>query len=40
MRIAALEQREAEKIWIYQKRQELEQVQNRLQVILSKCAIV
>ncbi|MEH2383931.1 MAG: hypothetical protein V7K27_34430 [Nostoc sp.] len=35
-----LEQREAEKIWIYQKRQELEQVQNRLEVILSKCAIV
>ncbi|MHC5725447.1 MAG: dynamin family protein, partial [Nostoc sp.] len=35
-----LEQREAEKMWIYQKRQELEQVQNRLEVILSKCAIV
>ncbi|MHC5614344.1 MAG: dynamin family protein [Nostoc sp.] len=35
-----LEQREAEKIWIYQKRQELEQVQNRLEIILSKCAIV
>ncbi|MFN6481178.1 hypothetical protein [Nostoc sp. DedQUE07] len=27
----------AEKMWIYQKRQELEQVQNRLEVILSKC---
>ncbi|MGF2035007.1 MULTISPECIES: hypothetical protein [unclassified Nostoc] len=35
-----LEQREAEKMWIYQKRQELEQVQNGLEVILSKCAIV
>ncbi|MEH2460707.1 dynamin family protein [Nostoc sp.] len=35
-----LEQREAEKMWIYQKRQELEQIQNRLEVILSKCAIV
>ncbi|MHC5755168.1 MAG: hypothetical protein ACYTXF_31895 [Nostoc sp.] len=35
-----LEQREAEKMWIYEKRQELEQVQNRLEVILSKCAIV
>ncbi|MBN3950203.1 MAG: hypothetical protein HWQ38_28540 [Nostoc sp. NMS7] len=35
-----LEQREGEKMWIYQKRQELEQVQNRLEVILSKCAIV
>ncbi|WP_375473055.1 hypothetical protein [uncultured Nostoc sp.] len=32
-----LEQREAEKMWIYQKRQELEQVQNGLEVILSKC---
>ncbi|MCL6752093.1 hypothetical protein KBT16_14430 [Nostoc sp. CCCryo 231-06] len=35
-----LEQREAEKMWIYQKRQELEQVQNRLETIASKCAIV
>ncbi|MEH2304988.1 hypothetical protein [Nostoc sp.] len=35
-----LEQREAEKMWIYQKRQELEQVQNGLEIILSKCAIV
>ncbi|WP_292769129.1 hypothetical protein [Nostoc sp. NOS(2021)] len=35
-----LEQREAEKWWIYQKRQELEQVQNGLEVILSKCTIV
>ncbi|WP_292779718.1 hypothetical protein [Nostoc sp. NMS9] len=35
-----LEQREAEKIWIYQQRQELEQVQNGLETILSKCAIV
>ncbi|MEH1822989.1 MAG: dynamin family protein [Nostoc sp.] len=32
-----LEQREAEKMWIYQKRQELEQVQNGLEVIISKC---
>ena len=32
-----LEQREAEKMWIYEKRQELEQVQNGLEVILSKC---
>ncbi|MEH1838872.1 MAG: hypothetical protein V7L20_08910 [Nostoc sp.] len=32
-----LEQREAQKMWIYQKRQELEQVQNGLEVILSKC---
>ncbi|MEH2183249.1 MAG: hypothetical protein V7K56_30010 [Nostoc sp.] len=31
-----LEQREAQKMWIYQKRQELEQVQNGLEVILSK----
>ncbi|MDZ8095354.1 MAG: dynamin family protein [Nostoc sp. DedQUE05] len=35
-----LEQREAEKMWIYQKRQELEQVQNGLETIVSKCAIV
>ncbi|MDZ7954418.1 hypothetical protein [Nostoc sp. DedQUE09] len=35
-----LEQREAEKMWIYQKREELEQVQNGLEVILSKCTIV
>ncbi|MEH2024478.1 dynamin family protein [Nostoc sp.] len=35
-----LEQREAEKTWIYQKREELEQVQNGLEVILSKCTIV
>ena len=35
-----LEQREAEKMWIYQKRQELEQVQNGLEVILNKCTIV
>ncbi len=35
-----LEQREAEKMWIYQQRQELEQVQNSLETILSKCAIV
>ncbi|MEH2284003.1 MAG: hypothetical protein V7K90_22205 [Nostoc sp.] len=35
-----LEQREAEKIWIYQKRQELEKVQNGLEIILSKCTIV
>ncbi|WP_375512687.1 dynamin family protein [uncultured Nostoc sp.] len=32
-----LEQREAEKMWIYQKHQELEQVQNGLEIILSKC---
>ncbi|WP_322689786.1 dynamin family protein [Nostoc sp. DedSLP04] len=32
-----LEQREAQKMRIYQKRQELEQVQNELEVILSKC---
>ncbi|MBN3962987.1 dynamin family protein [Nostoc sp. NMS8] len=32
-----LEQREAEKMWIDQKRQELEQVQNGLEVIISKC---
>ncbi|MCC5647572.1 dynamin family protein [Nostoc sp. CHAB 5824] len=35
-----LEQREAEKMWIYQKREELEQVQNGLEIILSKCTIV
>ena len=35
-----LEQREAEKMWIYQKRQELEQVQNGLETIASKCAII
>ncbi|MEH2447152.1 MAG: hypothetical protein V7K18_15500 [Nostoc sp.] len=35
-----LEQREAEKMWIYQKRQELEQIQNQLEVILNKCSIV
>lgn len=35
-----LEQREAEKMWIYQKREELEQVQNGLEVILSKCTII
>ncbi|OYD96504.1 dynamin family protein [Nostoc sp. 'Peltigera membranacea cyanobiont' 210A] len=35
-----LEQREAEKTWIYQKREELEQVQNGLEVILSKCTII
>ena len=35
-----LEQREAEKMWIYQKRKELEQVQNGLEVILSKCTII
>ena len=35
-----LEQREAEKMWIYQKRQELEQVQNQLEIILNKCSIV
>ncbi|MEH2237728.1 dynamin family protein [Nostoc sp.] len=35
-----LEQREAEKMWIYQKRQELEQVQKGLEVILNKCTIV
>lgn len=35
-----LEQREAEKMWIYQKRQELEQIQNGLETIASKCAIV
>lgn len=35
-----LEQREAEKMWIYQKRQELEQVQKGLEVILNKCIIV
>ncbi|MFN6464473.1 MAG: dynamin family protein [Nostoc sp. DedVER02] len=35
-----LEQREAEKTWIYQKREELEQVQNGLEIILSKCTIV
>ncbi|MEH2120765.1 hypothetical protein [Nostoc sp.] len=35
-----LEQREAEKMWIYQKRQELEQIQNQLEIILNKCSIV
>ncbi|MEJ6481909.1 dynamin family protein [Nostoc punctiforme UO1] len=35
-----LEQRESEKIWISQKRQELEQVQNGLEVILNKCTII
>ncbi|WP_228013168.1 hypothetical protein [Nostoc edaphicum] len=35
-----LEQREAEKMWIYQKHEELEQVQNGLEIILSKCTIV
>ena len=35
-----LEQREAEKIWIYQKCQELEQVQNGLEVILGKCTTI
>ncbi|WP_193197036.1 dynamin family protein [Nostoc sp. MG11] len=30
-----LEQREADKVWIYQKRQELEQVKNELEVILN-----
>jgi hypothetical protein len=35
-----LEQREAEKMWIYQKREELEQIQNGLEVILSKTTIV
>ncbi|MFW9258467.1 dynamin family protein [Nostoc sp. CALU 546] len=35
-----LEQREAEKMWIYQKRQELEQVQDGLEIIVSKCTIV
>lgn len=35
-----LEQREAEKMWIYQKRQELEQIQNGLETIASKCAII
>lgn len=35
-----LEQREAEKAWIDQKCQELEQIQNGLEVILSKCVIV
>ncbi|MEH1873437.1 hypothetical protein [Nostoc sp.] len=34
-----LEQREAQKMWIYQQRQELEQVQNGLETILSKCAL-
>lgn len=35
-----LEQREAEKAWIDQKRQELKQIENGLEVILSKCVIV
>ncbi|ACC79321.1 dynamin family protein [Nostoc punctiforme] len=35
-----LEQRESEKMWIYQKRQELEQIHNELEVILNKCTIV
>ncbi len=35
-----LEQREAEKVWIFQKRQELEQLYNELEAMLSKYAVV
>jgi hypothetical protein len=35
-----LEQREAEKMWIYEKRQKLEQIQTELEIILNKYSIV